>query len=163
MQAAGPGRSLRTRFGRRCGGCNPHARERLVKLAGNLLALGFAAAASGCGPSDSEFIEFSTYRSPDGDYTVVVDYAHSMFAFGPETVRVFVMPRGSRARNHIVTTKISNDGGITAENIKAQWKDKNTIEFCMSGVEQEDSVLIINLHEHSYSEVKKKCAGSPGN
>ena len=123
------------------------------------MALGIAVVTAGCGPSDSEFIEFSTYESPDGDYTVVVDYAHSMFAFGPETVRVFVTPRGSRARNHIVTTKISNDGGITADNIRAEWKDKNTIEFCMSGVEQEDSVLTINLPEHRYSEVEKKCAG----
>jgi hypothetical protein len=76
---------------------------------------------------------------------------------------VFVTPKGSRARNHIVTTKISNDGGITTENIEAEWKGKNTIKFCMTGVEQEDSVLIINLQEHSYSEAKEKCANSLGN
>jgi hypothetical protein len=76
---------------------------------------------------------------------------------------VFVTPKGSRARNHIVTTKISNDGGITAENIKAEWKEKNKIKFCLSGVEQEDSVLVINLQEHSYSEVKEKCVSSLNN
>ena len=128
-----------------------------MKLANKFLALGFTVFITGCGPSDSDFKEFSTYESPDGNYTVVVDYAHSRFAFGPETIRVFVTPKGSRARNHIVTTKISNDGGITADNIKAEWKEKYIIKFCMTGVEQEDSVLVINLQEHSYSEVKKMC------
>lgn len=116
---------------------------------------------AGCGPSDSDFKEFSKYESPDGKYTVTVDYAHSRFAFGPETIRVFVTPKGSRARNHIVTTKISNDGGKTAENIKAEWTRENQIRLCLSGVEQEDSVLEINLPEHSFSEVKEKCAASP--
>jgi len=140
-----------------------HTQESLLKLSNKFLALGFTAFITGCGPSDADFMEFSTYESPDGNFTVVVDYAHSRFAFGPETIRVFVTPKGSRARNHIVTTKISNDGGITAENIEAEWKEKNKIRFCLSGVEQEDSVLVINLQEHSYSEVKEKCTSSLNN
>ncbi len=134
-----------------------------MTLANKYLALGLTVVTSGCGPSDSDFKEFSTYESPDGKYTVLIDYAHSSFAFGPETIRVFVMPKGSRTRNHIVTTKISNDGGITAENIRAEWTGNDQIKFCLSGVEQEDSVLEINLPERSFSEVKEKCANSPKN
>ena len=138
-----------------------HIREFTLKIVKKFSALGFTVVFTGCGPSDSDFKEFSTYKSPDGNYTVVVDYAHSKFAFGPETIRVFVMPEGSRARNHIVTTKISNDGGISAENIKAEWVGKYQIKFCLSGVEQDDSVLEINIPEHSFSEVKEKCANLP--
>ena len=133
-----------------------------MKLARRFLATGCSILIAGCGPSESDFKEFSSYKSPDGSYTVVIDYAHSRFAYGPETVRVFVNPRGSRARNHIVTTKISNDGGIAAENIKAVWKGNYIIEFCMSGVEQEDNIITINLQEHSYLEVREKCADLPG-
>ena len=137
-----------------------HIRETALNPVNMFLALGFTVAVSGCGPSDSEFKAFSTYESPGGDYTVSIDYAHSRFAFGPETIRVFVIPKGSQARNHIVTTTISNDGGITADNIKARWTGKYQIKFCLSGVEQEDRVLEIDIPEHSFSEVKEKCVNS---
>ena len=120
--------------------------------------LGTAVFIAACGPSDSDFKEFSTYESPDGSNTIVVDYAHSIFAFGPETIRVFVIRKGSQDRNHIVTTKVSNDGGITAKNIKAEWAQESVIKFCLSGVEQEDSVLVIDLRDLSYSEIEEKCA-----
>ena len=120
--------------------------------------LGTAVVIAACGPSDSDFKEFSTYESPDGSNTIVVDYAHSIFAFGPETIRVFVIRKGGQDRNHIVTTKVSNDGGITAKNIKVEWAQENVIKFCLSGVEQEDSVLVIDLRDLSYSEIEEKCA-----
>ena len=120
--------------------------------------LGTAVVIAACGPSDSDFKEFSTYESPDGSNTIVVDYAHSIFAFGPETIRVFVIRKGGQDRNHIVTTKVSNDGGITAKNIKAEWAQENVIKFCLSGVEQEDSILVIDLRDLSYSEIEEKCA-----
>ena len=128
-----------------------------MKLTNKILVPVITVLITGCGPSDSDFMEFSSYESPDGNYTVVVDYAHSSFAFGPETIRVFVTPKASKARNHIVTTKISNDGGITAENIKAEWVQSDIIKFCMTGVEQDDRVLEINLQTFSYSEVNDSC------
>lgn len=131
-----------------------------MKLANKYLALGLTVVIVGCGPSESEFKAFSNYESPDGKYTVSIDYAHSRFAFGPETIRVFVTAKGSLVRNHIVTTKISNDGGITAKNIRAEWTGNDRIRFCLSGVEQEDSVLEINLPELSFSEVTEECANS---
>jgi len=120
--------------------------------------LGIAVFVTACGPSESDFKEFSTYESPDGGNTIIIDYAHSMFAFGPETIRVFVVRKGDQARSHVVTTKISNDGGITDKNIKAEWKQESVVEFCLTGVEQEDSVLIINLRDLSYTENEEKCA-----
>ena len=120
--------------------------------------LGITVFIAACGQSDADFKEFSTYESPDGSNTIFVDYAHSIFAFGPEKIRVFVMRKGGQDRNHIVTTKVSNDGGITAKNIKAEWAQENVIKFCLSGVEQEDSVLVIDLRDLSYSEIEEKCA-----
>lgn len=80
----------------------------------------FVVFTTACGPSDSDFSEFSTYRSPDGSYYVIIDSAHSKLAFGPETIRVYVVEKDKRVRNYIVTTKIANDGGgISETNVKA--------------------------------------------
>jgi hypothetical protein len=115
--------------------------------------------ATACGPADSDFNEFSTYKSPDGQYFVIVDSARSALAFGPETIRVYVVEKEKRVRNHIVTTKIANDGGgISNANVKVTWIQSDTIKFCLTGVEQEDSVLEINLRTFSHTETKKNCS-----
>lgn len=123
-----------------------------------LVTLGIAVFVTACGPSESDFKAFSTYDSPGGSHTIVIDYAHSLFAFGPETIRVFAVRKGSQDRSHVVTTRISNDGGITDRNIRAEWKHENLVEFCLSGVEQVDRVLIINLRDLSYTENEETCA-----
>lgn len=122
--------------------------------------LGIVCCISACGPSNSDFTEFSTYKSPGGNHFVIVDSAHSKTAFGPETIRVYVVEKDSRARNHVVTTKIANDGGgISNENIKAEWINSDIIKFCLSGAEQEDSVLKINVRTFLHSEEgKQKCS-----
>ena len=112
-----------------------------------------------CGPSDSDFTEFSTYKSPDGSYFVIIDSAHSKLAFGPETIRVHVVEKDKRVRNHVVTTKIANDGGgISNSNVKAKWVHTKVIQFCLSGVEQEDNILEINVQKLSHTEVYKNCS-----
>ena len=112
-----------------------------------------------CGPSDSDFTEFSTYKSPDGSYFVIIDSAHSKLAFGPETIRVHVVEKDKRVRNHVVTTKIANDGGgINNSNVKAKWVHTKVIQFCLSGVEQEDNILEINVQKLSHTEVYKNCS-----
>ena len=112
-----------------------------------------------CGPSDSDFTEFSTYKSPDGSYFVIIDSAHSKLAFGPETIRVHVVEKDKRVRNHVLTTKIANDGGgISNSNVKAKWVHTKVIQFCLSGVEQEDNILEINVQKLSHTEVYKNCS-----
>lgn len=131
--------------------------ERELKFRHFMIIPGIALAAAACRPSDSDFSEFSTHASPDGEATVVVDTAHSKLAYGPETVRIFIVPRGSRARNHVLTTKIANDGGITAANITAEWLQPDVIQFCLSGVEQQDKVLKINITTYEYTDETEKC------
>ena len=121
--------------------------------------LGTALFASACGPSDSDFSEFSTFGSPDGKYYVIIDSAHSKLAFGPETIRVYVVAKDKRVRNHVATTKIANDGGgINDSNVKSKWIQPDVIQFCLSGAEQEDIVLEINIRTLSNSEVKGSCS-----
>jgi hypothetical protein len=130
-------------------------------LSARLIAfvLGTALFASACGPSDSDFSEFSTFASPDGKYYVIIDSAHSKLAFGPETIRVYVVAKDKRVRNHVTTTKIANDGGGSNEtNVKSKWIQPDVIQFCLSGVEQEDIVLEINMRTLSHSEVKGNCS-----
>ena len=97
--------------------------------------------------------------SPDDKYYVIIDSAHSTLAFGPETIRVYVVAKDKRVRNHVVTTKIANDGGgINDSNVKPKWIQPDVIQFCLSGVEQEDSVLEINIRTLSHSEDKENCS-----
>ncbi len=122
-----------------------------------VLAISYFSAA--CGPTDSEFSEYSSFRSRDGEHLVVIDSAHSAFSFGPEMIRVYVVERSTRMRNHIVTTKIANDGGeISNSNIKAEWINSDVIKICLIGVEQKDSVLEINVQNLSHTERKETCS-----
>ena len=121
--------------------------------------VGTALLSSACGPSDSDFSEFSTFKSPDGKYFVIIDSAHSRLAFGPETIRFYVAAKESRVRNHVVTTKIANDGGgINDSNVKPKWIQSDVIQFCLSGAEQEDTVVEINLRTLSHSEASGNCS-----
>lgn len=120
--------------------------------------LGIASYATGCGPSDADFSEFSTYETPDGKWVVVVDSAHSILAFGTETLRIYVSGVDTQARRHVVTTKIANDGaGITSANVSAEWMQTDILKFCLTGVEQQDSVLEINVRTLSYLERVEEC------
>lgn len=112
-----------------------------------------------CGPSESDFTAFSSYASPDGRYAVIIDSAHSRLAFGPETIRVYVVEKETRVRNHIVTMKIANDGGgIGDANVKANWIRSDLIQFCLSGVEQRDSILEIDVRQRVHRKFEKRCA-----
>ena len=64
--------------------------------------IGITLVSSACGPSASDFTEFSTYKSPDGKYFVIVDSAHSALAYGPETVRVYVVEKKNRVKNYFL-------------------------------------------------------------
>ena len=87
-----------------------------------------------------------------------MDSAHSTLAFGPETIRVYVVAKDKRVRTHVVTTKIANDGGgINDSNVKPKWIQPDVIQFCLSAAEQEDSVLEINIRTLSHSEDKGNC------
>ena len=121
--------------------------------------IGIALGSTACGPSDSDFTVFSSYKSPDGNHFVIIDSAHSALAFGPESIRVYVVDQDTRIRNHIITTKISNDGaGISHSNVTAEWVQSDVIKFCLTGVEQDDSVLEINVRTFLYTEGKENCA-----
>jgi hypothetical protein len=113
---------------------------------------------SACGPSDADFTEFSKYSSPDGKQYVVIDSAHSVLAFGPETLRIYVSEGDNSSPTLVVTTKIANDGtGISEKNITADWISRDILSLCLRGVEQEDHILEINIREVSYVEKSQNC------
>jgi hypothetical protein len=109
-----------------------------------------------------------TYLNDDGGIfgkirvfcqALIIDSAHSVLAFGPETIKVYVVEKDTRVRKHIVTTKIANDGGgISSSNVKAEWMQPEVIKLCLTGVEQEDSVLKINLRTFSHIAGKENCS-----
>jgi len=110
-------------------------------------------------PSDSDFSEFSAYEAPNGERTVVVDSAHSVLAYGAETIRVYVSGTDTGARTHVVTTKIANDGSdITSENVRAEWIHTDVLSLCLTGMEQDDRILEIDVRMLSYAERTQKCS-----
>jgi hypothetical protein len=136
-----------------------HNRDLTSSVRSMVFILGATLASTACGPSDSDFTEFSTYKSPNGKYYVVVDSAHGVLAYGPETVRVSVIAQNHRVKNHVVTTKIANDGGgISDANVKVKWVQPDIVKFCLTGVEQADSVLEINLATLAHTEGQENCA-----
>lgn len=136
-----------------------HNRELTLSARSITSLFGISLFSIACGPSESDFTEFTTYKSPDGSYFVIIDSAHSKLAFGPETIRMYVVKKDNRERNHIVSTKIANDGGgINDSNVRVQWTQSDVIKFCLSGVEQKDRVLEINVRKLSYTEKEENCS-----
>lgn len=123
------------------------------------VGFGLMLCASACGPSDSDFTEFSKFISPDGKQYVVIDSAHSVLAYGPETLRIYVSVEGSSTVTHVVTTKIANDGaGISDKNVRAEWVNHDILRLCLTGVEQEDYVLEVDIRKVSYIEKTQNCS-----
>ena len=131
----------------------------LTRLRGFTSAFITVLAVTACGPSDADFREFASYPSPRGSLNVIVDSAHSPLPFGPETIRIYVNPGGSQARNHVLTTKIANDGGgVSSTNVQVKWLAEDKIQFCLSGDEQQDKIIEINLLNLRFSEVSQPCS-----
>ena len=136
--------------------CNVDLR-RLVPIGvlGGLL-LGAAA----CGPSDSDFVEFGTFQSPDRNHSIVVEMApKNSLAFAPEVIRLYLAGQDTSKRYLLTTTTLANDGGrITGENIVAEWIDSNTLRLCLSGAEQDDETYIIDVVTAAFSIESANCA-----
>ncbi len=121
-----------------------------------VLAIIFGMAA--CAPADKDFTEFASYPSPRGSQTVIVDTARNRLPFGPEIIRIYVNPSGSQAKNHVLTTKVANDGGgISDDNIQIEWLGEDRIQLCLSGDEQQDTLIEINLLNLQFSEMLQPC------
>lgn len=109
---------------------------------------------AGCSPPETEFATFNTYESPDGKTSITIKTAHGNLAYAPQLVHIYSPDR----KEPIARTKIANDGAsINKSNVKASWPNNFTLKLCLSGVEQNDNVLVINTKNYSYSEEKKSC------
>jgi len=119
-------------------------RHRLILI--SLLGGAFMGVA-GCGPADSDFVEFDSYSSPDEKYRVVIEIAPAnKLAFSPEAIRIYLVGQDTNERELVATTSLANDGGtITRENIQAEWIDSMTVRFCLSGAEQGDETLVVDV------------------
>ena len=125
----------------------------------SLIILGYITCLIGCDLSNADFSVFSTIQDQSGQDKVIIESAHSVLAYGPETIRVYVRNPNTGTRELVVTTKIANDGaGISTENIRSEWKNSRILSFCLSGVEQEDRILGINVETLFYSETIERCA-----
>ena len=112
-----------------------------------------------CGPSDSDFVEFDTFHSPDRAHMVVVEMApKNSLAFSPEAIRVYLAGDDKSERQLLATTSLANDGSrITDKNIRADWIDARTIRLCLSGAEQDDEAIVIDVVAASFSVESAEC------
>ena len=112
----------------------------------------------GCSPSDENYRVYATLPNPVNNRLVTIEKAQSVLAYGPETIRVYVKQLNASERVHRVTTKISNDGGeVSDENIQLTWKGEYRLSLCLSGDEQDDKLLEIDVEEKSFTETTMKC------
>ena len=113
-----------------------------------------------CGPSDSDFAEFDTFHSPDRKHRIVIETApKNSLAFAPEAIRFYLVGQDPNERNLLTTTTLANDGsGLIDENIRAKWIDSKTVRLCLSGAEQEDEAIVIDVETALFSVESAKCA-----
>jgi len=132
----------------------------LQRSIANGVLFGVFLSVTACGPSDSDFTEFDTFYSPDEKHRVVVEMApKNSFAFSPETIRFQLAEQGTSERYLLGTTSLANDGSrIMAENIRATWIDSKTVRICLSGAEQDDEAIVIDVLTASFSVESAKCA-----
>ncbi len=79
-------------------------------------------------------------------------------AYSPEAIRVYLAGEGAIERQLVATTSLANDGStITDENIRADWIDATLVRLCLSGAEQEDEALVIDLDTASVSVESVRC------
>ena len=116
--------------------------------------------AAACAPSESDFIEFGSFHSPDEKHRVVIETApRSSFAFSSEELRIYLAGPNAGERNLLGTTTLANDGSnLKDENIRVQWVDSNTVRLCLSGSEQEDEAFVIDVATESISVGSGDCA-----
>lgn len=114
--------------------------------------IGVLLGVAACGPSDSDFVEFGSFHSPDDKHRVVVEMApKNKFAFSPEAVRLYLAREDTSERYLLTTVSLSNDGSrITDENISARWIDSGTVRICLSGAEQDDEAIVIDVVTGSF-------------
>ena len=122
------------------------------------MASGLLSAAA-CGPSDSDFVEFDTFHSPDDKHHVVVEMApKNNLAFSPEAVRIYSSEGDTSERHLLATTSLANDGSrITGDNIRAEWIDSETVRLCFSGSEQDDEAIVMDLAAATFSVESAEC------
>ena len=118
----------------------------------------FSLLIGGCGPSESEFKEYASYLSPDNTSIVAISIAPAKLAYGPTSVRIALIDGKSGNSNHIVSTKIANDGvPLSDKNVIASWIDADTLQLCLSGDEQQDEQIEIKLSQASYLSSNVEC------
>ena len=114
-----------------------------------------------CGPSDSDFVEFDTFDAPDEQHRIVIEIApENSFAYSPEAIRFYLARQDTSERHLLATTNLANDGSkLTDENIRAEWVDSRTLKICLSGAEQHDQAVVIDVVTASFSIASAKCVG----
>lgn len=111
-----------------------------------------------CGPSEIDFTPHTTVQSPGGTLEAAIEVAHSKLAFGPATVRIRSRAIGVEEWRTIMTTKLANDGGaIHEQNITSGWRGDETLILCLSGAEQADTQIKVNLVSAVSSEARTQC------
>ena len=124
-----------------------------------VLLTGIMLSIIGCGPSESEFTSFGSYQSPDKAHTLELDIARGRTVYSPVTLRVNLHATDSEDPKYMAKTKIAHDGGeITGSNIQVSWIRPDTVQLCLSGVEQEDQVLEIDVVKQSHRLLATDCS-----
>lgn len=112
----------------------------------------------GCTPGEAEFTEYGRYPSADNSHTVVLTAAPGALAYAPTHLKFWVLRAGSSERELITMAKISNDGvPVDDSNVRAKWISVNKLRFCLSGDEQADEIVIINLEAGSAEKQAASC------
>lgn len=108
--------------------------------------------------TEIEYEQFTVLDSSDGNHSLIIEIGNPSLPYGPHSVAVKVINLSS---SEVITAKnvrLANDGmAIDSSNISAHWIDIVKAGVCISGDEQTDNYLLINIQNQTIREKQEKC------
>jgi hypothetical protein len=108
--------------------------------------------------AETEYEQFTVLDSSDGNHSLIIEIGNPGLPYGPHSVAVKVINISS---SEVITAKnvrLANDGmTIDSGNISAHWIDIDKAGVCISGDEQRDNYLLINIQNQTVREKQGKC------
>ena len=124
-----------------------------------LLAIMLATLIVGCDTAELNFKRYGMYQSLAHDKVVVVELAEPLSSHAPSAVRISLVTGAAETAEQVLITEIANNGGaISSENVRAEWLGTDTFSICLSGTDQEDEKVEINVIKNSHSTSRVTCA-----
>jgi hypothetical protein len=108
--------------------------------------------------AETDYEQFTVLDSSDGNHSLIIEIGNPGLPYGPHSVAVKVINISSSEVITARNVRLANDGMIIdSSNISAHWIDIDKAGVCISGDEQTDNYLLINIQNQTIRVKQEKC------